>query len=111
MMTNMTTEPSAIPADEHTRIKNVCKFIEEYATAMLSAGATTSRIEHCVERISKRYDIISDLSLLPSRILLTVWDTSHRHNYSLVGHTHKNGINLQTVTELSRLSFLVPLWK
>ena len=41
MMTNMTTEPSAIPADEHTRIKNVCKFIEEYATAMLSAGATT----------------------------------------------------------------------
>ena len=58
-MTNMTTEPSAIPADEHTRIKNVCKFIEEYATAMLSAGATTSRIEHCVERISKRYDIIS----------------------------------------------------
>lgn len=110
MMTNMTTEPSAIPADEHTRIKNVCKFIEEYATAMLSAGATTSRIEHCVERISKRYDIISDLSLLPSRILLTVWDTSHRHNYSLVGHTHKNGINLQTVTELSRLSFLdIPL--
>ena len=79
MMTNMTTEPSAIPADEHTRIKNVCKFIEEYATAMLSAGATTSRIEHCVERISKRYDIISDLSLLPSRILLTVWDTSHAY--------------------------------
>ena len=110
MTKNMTTEQYAIPTDEHTRIKNVCKFIEEYATAMLSAGATTSRIEHCVERISKRYDIISDLSLLPSRILLTVWDTSHRHNYSLVGHTHKNGINLQTVTELSRLSFLdIPL--
>ena len=102
----MTTEHDAMPADEHTRIKKVCQFIEEYATAMLSAGATTSRIEHCVERISKSYDIISDLSLLPSRILLTVWDTRHRHNYSLVGHTHTNGINLQTVTALSRLSFL-----
>ena len=109
-MTNMINEQNPKPADEHTRLKNICRFIEEYATAMLSAGATTSRIEHCVERISQRYSIISDLSLLPSRILLTVWDTSHSHNYSLVGHTHKNGINLQTVTSLSRLSFLdIPL--
>lgn len=104
----MKTEQSA--ADEHTRLKFVCRFIEEYATAMLSAGATTSRIEHCVERISQRYNVVSDLSLLPSRILLTVWDKNHRHNYSLVGHTHKNGINLQTVTLLSRLSFVdIPL--
>ena len=110
MMTNMTTEQKTLPADEHTRLKHICRFIEGYATAMLSAGATTSRIEHCVERISRRYGVISDLSLLPSRILLTVWDTNHSHNYSLVGHTHKNGINLQTVTSLSRLSFLdIPL--
>lgn len=92
-------------ADEHERIKHVCQFIEEYATAMLSAGATTSRIERCVERISRRYNVVAELSLLPSRILLTVWDLSHCHNYSLVGYTHKNGINLQTVTSLSRLSF------
>ena len=92
-------------ADEHERIKRVCQFIEEYATAMLSAGATTLRIERCVERISRRYDVVSELSLLPSRILLTVWDLSHCHNYSLVGYTHKNGIDLQTVTSLSRLSF------
>ena len=110
MMTNMTTEQKSLPVDEHTRLKHICRFIEGYATAMLSAGATTSRIEHCVERISRRYGVISDLSLLPSRILLTVWDTNHSHNYSLVGHTHKNGINLQTVTSLSRLSFLdIPL--
>lgn len=110
VMTNMTTEQKSLPADEHTRLKHICRFIEGYATAMLSAGATTSRIEHCVERISRRYGVISDLSLLPSRILLTVWDTNHSHNYSLVGHTHKNGINLQTVTSLSRLSFLdIPL--
>ena len=110
MMTNMTTEQKSLPADEHTRLKHICRFIEGYATAMLSAGATTSRIEHCVERISRRYGVISDLSLLPSRIMLTVWDTNHSHNYSLVGHTHKNGINLQTVTSLSRLSFLdIPL--
>ena len=110
MMTNMTTEQKSLPADEHTRLKHICRFIEGYATAMLSAGATTSRIEHCVERISRRYGVISDLSLLPSRILLTVWDANHSHNYSLVGHTHKNGINLQTVTSLSRLSFLdIPL--
>ena len=110
MTTMTTTEQTTTPADDHTRIKCMCRFIEEYATAMLSAGATTSRIEHCVERISRRYDIISDLSLLPSRILLTVWDKDHKHNYSLVGHTHKNGINLTTVTELSRLSFLdIPL--
>lgn len=110
MMTNMTTEQKSLPADEHTRLKHICRFIEGYATAMLSAGATTSRIEHCVERISRRYGVISDLSLLPSRILLTVWDINHSHNYSLVGHTHKNGINLQTVTSLSRLSFLdIPL--
>ena len=110
MMTNITTEQKSLPADEHTRLKHICRFIEGYATAMLSAGATTSRIEHCVERISRRYGVISDLSLLPSRIMLTVWDTNHSHNYSLVGHTHKNGINLQTVTSLSRLSFLdIPL--
>ncbi len=82
-------------ADEHERIKRVCQFIEEYATAMLSAGATTSRIERCVERISRRYNVVAELSLLPSRILLTVWDLSHCHNYSLVGYTHKNGIDLQ----------------
>ena len=105
MTTRTTTEQNATLTDEHTRIKNVCRFIEQYATAMLSAGATTSRIERCVDRISKRYNVVSDLSLLPSRILLTVWDQSHDHNYSLVGHTHKNGINLQTVTSLSRLSF------
>ena len=105
MTTRTTTEQNATLTDEHTRIKNVCRFIEQYDTAMLSAGATTSRIERCVDRISKRYNVVSYLSLLPSRILLTVWDPSHDHNYSLVGHTHKNGINLQTVTSLSRLSF------
>lgn len=102
----MNNDYSYITTDEHTRLKNVGRFIEEYATAMLSAGATTSRIEHCVDRISKRYDVISDLSLQPSRILLTVWDTSRCHNYSLVGYTHKNGINLHNVTALCQLSFL-----
>ena len=29
---------------------------------------TTSRIERCVERISRRYDVVAELSLLPSRI-------------------------------------------
>ena len=103
MNTMMIMKTEQLAADEHTRLKIVCRFIEEYATAMLSAGATTSRIEHCVERISQRYNVVSDLSLLPSRILLTVWDKNHRHNYSLVGHTHKNGINLQTVTLLLSL--------
>ena len=64
----MTTEHDTMPADEHTRIKKVCQFIEEYATAMLSAGAPTPRIEHCVERISKRDHIMSELWLRPPRI-------------------------------------------
>lgn len=94
----------------HEYVKEVCQFLSDYATAMLSAGATTSRIERCVARISRKYMVEVDMSILPTRILLTVWDSEHSHNYSQVGKTHSNGINLNTTTQLSLLSHKIEDW-
>lgn len=90
--------------DTHNHLKELARFMASYATAMLSAGATTSRIERCVQRITRAHGVDADLSILPKRILITVWDKEHTHNYSLVGQTHTDGINLNTSTLLSHLS-------
>jgi len=91
----------------HNHLKEVAQFTASFATAMLSAGATTSRIERCVGRIAKGYGVDSVLSILPTRVLITVWDKEHEHNYSFVGETHSDGINLNTSTLLSNLSHLI----
>lgn len=90
--------------DTHNHLKALATFMASYATAMLSAGATTSRIERCVQRIARSQNVDSDLSILPKRILITVWDKEHAHNYSLVGQSHSDGINLNSSTQLSQLS-------
>ena len=91
----------------HTRLKQTCGFMADYATAMLSAGATNSRIDRCVRRIAGGCGVDVDLSILPTRVLLAVWDKEHSHSYSQVGRTQTGGVNLNTVSRLSRLSHAV----
>lgn len=95
----------------HQRLKTLCCFLSAYATAMLSAGATTSRIERCVNRIASRYGVGIDLSILPTRVLMSVWDVNHHHYYSIVGQTQSDGINLAVSTELSLLSHEIEEWR
>ena len=91
----------------HTRLKHTCGFLADYATAMLSAGATNSRIDRCVRRIAGGCGVDVDLSILPTRVLLAVWDKEHSHSYCQVGKTQTGGVNLNTVSRLSRLSHAV----
>lgn len=94
----------------HDRLKAICLFLSDYSTNMLSAGATTSRIERCVGRIARAYDVEVDLSILPTRILINVWDKQCEHSYNQVGRTQLGGINLNTTAKLSQLSHKIEEW-
>lgn len=90
--------------DVHERLKSICLFLSDYSTNMLSAGATTSRIERCVGRMAREYDVEVDISILPTRVLVNVWNKQREHSYNQVGRAHTGGINLNTIAKLTQLS-------
>lgn len=88
---------------DHSQLKELFCFLSRYATSMLSSGATAWQVERAAERIASAWGVSADLSILPRRILLTVWNADRSHSYSSVCNPCRQGINIATATELGRL--------
>ena len=103
----MPTESPIFHASPHQHLKVSCMLLRDYATLMLDSGATARRIEQSVRRIATAWGIKADISILPQRVLLALWDRTEQHSYTCVGHKSSLGINLGTVARLNRLSYII----
>ena len=104
MKKNMIQETLCCKADLHEYLKSVCLLLADYASNMLSAGATSHIIEDSIRKIAKAYDVETELSILPRRVLVVVYSDGHNHSYTTVGKTIRWGINLAVICALSRLA-------
>ena len=86
-------------------VKEVCMLLAEYASWLLGCGATCIRIEKNIERMSKAFNVESDMTIMPSNIHISVWDDEHEHSYSIVKKIHKSAISFNINTQLSKLSW------
>ena len=103
----MPTESPIFHASPHQHLKVSCMLLRDYATLMLDSGATARRIEQSVRRIATAWGIKADISILPQRVLLALWDRTEQHSYTCVGHKSSLGINLGTMARLNRLSYII----
>lgn len=91
----------------HEELKRKSVFLREYATELYASGATTARIEKNLERIAEVWNVKADFTVLPTCIILNLWNDSREHSYSITGRVPSEHINFRTITELSRLSWKI----
>ena len=90
-----------------TSQKDACVFLAEYAAWLLGCGATCIRIEKNVGRMSESFNLVSELSIMPSYVILTVWDKEHLESYTAMNRIRRCGISFHINTLLSQLSWQV----
>lgn len=88
-------------------VKEVNSFLSEYAAMLLGCGATCIRIEKNVRRMAKTFGVDVEMTIMPTHILLTIWDREHAHSYSSIRQLWKGGIHFHLNTRLSKLSWEV----
>lgn len=88
----------------HEQLKALCRFMTDYGTALLSAGATAHRICLNLDRIAAANEVRVDCSVMPARVMLTLWDADGAHSYTNVGKTRSIGINIRTNASLDALA-------
>ena len=105
-MTNSKEESRPSP-DVPATPKQACIFLSEYAAWLLGCGATCIRIEKNVRRMAERWEMVSEMTILPSHIHITVWNHDRSHSYSNIVRLHHAGISFDINTRLSKLSWAV----
>ena len=105
-MTNSKEESRPSP-DVPATPKEACIFLSEYAAWLLGCGATCIRIEKNVRRMAERWEMVSEMTILPSHIHITVWNHDRSHSYSNIVRLHHAGISFDINTRLSKLSWAV----
>lgn len=87
--------------------KEACNFLANYASWLLGCGATCIRIEKNVKRMANAFDLSCEISIMPSYILLSMWNDEHTESYTTICKIHKCGISFHINTLLSKLSWEV----
>ncbi|HAC42292.1 MAG TPA: threonine/serine exporter, partial [Paraprevotella xylaniphila] len=110
-MTNSTTtnhkEALIAETDIPATPKDACIFLSDYAAWLLGCGATCIRIEKNVKRMADRWNMVSEMTILPSHIHMTVWNDDRSHSYSNIVRLHHTGISFDINTQLSKLSWAI----
>ena len=105
MNSNVTVDPAEQSVQEvHNQLKNIAKFFCDYASTLLSSGATTMRIQRKVKQMAEAWDIEVIFTIMPANVLFTLWDKKREHSYTCISPLAHAGINFDTITRLSRLS-------
>lgn len=105
MNSNLTVDPAEQSVHEvHNQLKNIAKFFCDYASTLLSSGATTMRIQRKVKQMAEAWDIEVIFTIMPANVLFTLWDKNREHSYTCISPLAHAGINFDTITRLSRLS-------
>lgn len=91
--------------DIHSDLKQKCDFLSEYAASLLGCGATCIRIEKNANRIAEVFGTSMNLTILPSHVIVTLWDKDHAHSYSNMIKPKNTAIDYTLNTKLSKLSW------
>lgn len=94
----------AIEAQTHAYLKRCAKALGIYASALLCASASTMRIERNLRQIAEAWDIKAEFTILPTNVVLNIWDQSGEHSYSCLSPIGPVGINFAAITQLTVLS-------
>lgn len=88
-------------------VKEVCKFLSEYAAELLGCGATCIRIEKNVARMADKWQTKVQMTIMPRHVHLTVWNMDGQHSYSTIECVRHRNISFDVNSRLSRLSWAV----
>ncbi len=89
------------------QLSEICYFLAEYAAWLLGCGATCIRIEKNVRRMAHAFHVEMSIALMPSYVLVSVWQDSNLEIANHYSAIHKGGINFHIITQLSKLSWEV----
>ncbi len=92
---------------ESILLKEKSIFLRDYCLALYTSGATTMRIEKCMSRISKKWGTNADFSILPTCLVLTLWDQDRKESYNIIGKVGGENLNFATITRLGALSWRI----
>jgi uncharacterized membrane protein YjjP (DUF1212 family) len=88
-----------------TDIQEICLFLSEYAASLMSSGATCIRIEKNVGRIAAAWKMDVRMSIMPSHIMICVWDQKRNISYTNISRACFNQNNFYVNALLSKLSW------
>lgn len=83
----------------------MCLFFSEYATCLMSSGATCIRMEKNVARIAEAWKVDVRMTIMPSHIMICVWDEKQTTSYSNISRSCFNQNNFYVNALLSKLSW------
>lgn len=106
-MMNMMIPMSSETYSHTPGVKEVNSFLSEYSAMLLGCGATCIRIQKNVQRMAIAFGVEVEMTIMPTHILLTVWNKEHTHSYSSIRQLCKGGIHFHINTKLSKLSWEV----
>lgn len=91
-------------AQTHAQLKRCAKALGLYASALLCASASTMRIERNLRQIAEAWQVKAEFTILPTNVVLNLWDETGEHSYSCLSPIGHVGINFDTITQLTLLS-------
>ena len=100
----MPTSTRSPQEEPHQRLNVLAKFFSDYAGALLSSAASTMRIERNLKQMAESWQVKAQFTILPTNVILNLWDLSGEHSYTCISPIGHAGINFDTITRLSRLS-------
>ena len=93
--------------DRDVELERIGRFLVSYSSGVLSCGATTLRTEKNVMRMARRFGVDTQLTILPMHCVLSVRDGADGSDRVLLSGQYSVGVNFQSITALSRLSWKV----
>ena len=88
-----------------TDIQEICLFLSEYAAGLMSSGATCIRIEKNVGRIAAAWKMDVRITIMPSHIMICVWDQKRNISYTNISRACFHQNNFCVNAQLSKLSW------
>lgn len=89
---------------EAIQLRKVNDFLCEFAASLSGSGATAAQIDQSIEKMGHVYAGEADVTILPSSILITLWDKEHENSYAGSIKMKSKGLNFNMIIKLCQLS-------
>ena len=89
---------------EAIQLRKVNDFLCEFAASLSGSGATAAQIDQSIEKMGHVYAGESDVTILPSSILITLWDKEHENSYAGSVKMKSKDLNFNMIIKLCQLS-------
>lgn len=86
-------------------MREICDFLSDYSVWLWGCGATCIRLEKNVKRMAEAFGVSADMSIMPSHVHTTVWNSDKTSSVCIVRRIHKSAISFNINTQLSKLSW------